>query len=349
MGILDEKADVYLGLCNEFLVREYGRSGTLICLNGHPALSARCVAPDNGGHVKCFDVGTREWLEMEDGETNIIIMPDGKVFVSFPMEDEEHGGMSFSVEHPREVAELFHLIVHSYRCLVPGEEPRYVQRRLGDMAGFHALVHDGTTWRSVDLSAPPAGLPPEFVEAVRYSVIQDFDGFLHDKTFKVTGITERWPDAIRSLPDATAGLRSGYLLSPDGRCRPATELLTVPVDENRTYLDVLMIPKDASGASCLYLREMLDRDAQVGKAMRKAFEKPSSLPALNENLVGLTFPMPDTFDHQIRIAAENNQIREWLRHVAGCLADQRGLYFNQSDHHWHLAHSLKRMLATNRS
>ena len=344
MNGLDQKADMFLDVCQEFLVGEFGERATLGRYSGRKIMTARSVAPQDGSAIRCFGVGERVWQDMEDDfETNVVVAHDGKVSVSYPCQDVDHGGMNFVVGHPREVSELFHLLVNPASCMTSGEEVATSSCKLGDLVDFHILVPDGDVWRMLDLANLPAGAPSDFLEMVFFDAVQDWDKLCMGKTVEACKVAGLWPDFVKSLPEVSNQLKAGYLLAPNSSIQTALDLAANGPENNRTFLDLILVPKEKA-VSCLYLREHLVRDKEMGKAIGKAFAAATSLATLRENLATVNFHMPVKYHHQIRVAAEHILIREWLRYVTNSLVDQRDCYLMQDERQWHQAHALSQMV-----
>jgi hypothetical protein len=346
MSSLDKKADTYLDLCKDFMISEFGETAVLDRAAGSKIMTVR-PAPRDGSPVRCFDMGERVWEEMtEDFETGVVIVHDGRVSVSYPCQDVEHGGMNFQVGHPREVAELFHLLVNPASCITPNEECAWGRRKLGDIAGFQILILDGNNWRIMDQANTPASAPADFLEKVFFSVVQDWDKLAMQKTLPARELVADCSDIVKTLPQATDQLKSGYLLTPmAGVYSPVDQIANGPA-ANPTFLDLLIVPKGGE-TSCLYLREFLVRDKAMGKAIRDAFSSATSLATLLANLAAVELYMPVKRPHQIRVAAEHILIREWFRSITECLVESRGCYPVQGEQQWHLAYAMRLMIGRN--
>ena len=343
MSSLDRKADLYLDVCQEFAIREFGDRAMLGREPGQKIMTAR-VAPQDGSAIRCFEVGERVWEDMtEDFETGVVIVHDGKVSVSYPGQDVEHGGMIFQVGHPREVSELFHLLVNPASCIFSGEETAWSKRKLGDLVDFSILIPDGNEWRIMDLANTPGCVPQELQGQLFCNVVQDWDKLCMGKTAEAHKLVGQWTDAIHALPEAGVPLRAGYLLAPNAGIRSGIDSAASGPVGNPLFFDLLLVPKDKE-VSCLYLREILGRDRETGKAIRSAFSTATSLATLQANLAGVDLHMPVKYHHQIRVAAEHILIREWLRVVTECLVDQRDCYHVQDDRQWHQAHVFSQMV-----
>jgi hypothetical protein len=345
MNSLDRNADLYLDVCQEFAIREFGERAIFEREPGHKIMTTR-PAPQDGSPIRCFEVGERVWEEMEDFETGVVIVHNGKVSVSYPGQDVEHEGMTFQVGHPREVSELFHLLVNPALCITPGEEEAWSKRKLGDLVDFSILIPDGNDWRVMDLANPPVCVPQELHGQLFFNVSQDWDKLCMGKTAEAHKLAGQWADAIHALPSGGTQLLAGYLLAPNAGIRSGIDSAASGPAGNPLFFDLLLVPKDKE-VSSLFLRELLGRDRETGKAIRKAFAAATSLASLQANLAGVELYMPVKYHHQIRVAAEHIMIREWLRVVTECLVDQRDCYHVQDDRQWHQAHVFSQMVNRN--
>lgn len=343
MRSLDKNADTYLDLCQQFMIKEFDERAILRRVPDMKIMTTS-PAPQDGSPIRCFEVGERVWeVVEEDSETNVVITHDGRVSVSYPCQDLDHGGMNFRVGHPREVAELFHLLVYPASCITPNEATAWERRKLGDLADFHVLVPDGTVWRIVDLGNPPKGAPADFLQALYFNVVQDWDKFCMGKAVEAHKIADCWVDGVKTLPEAVDQIKGGYVVSPDNGVCSTVERIANGPDVRQIFLDLLLVPRDKA-VSCLYLRELLGRDADTGKAIRNAFSTATNFTTLRDNLAAVELYMPVQRSHQIRLAAEQILINEWLRSVTECLVNARGAYLLQGDRQWHLAHVFRQMI-----
>jgi hypothetical protein len=254
--------------------------------------------------------------------------------------------MTFQVGHPREVSELFHLLVNPALCITPGEEEAWSKRKLGDLVDFSILIPDGNDWRVMDLANPPVCVPQELHGQLFFNVSQDWDKLCMGKTAEAHKLAGQWADAIHALPSGGTQLLAGYLLAPNAGIRSGIDSAASGPAGNPLFFDLLLVPKDKE-VSSLFLRELLGRDRETGKAIRKAFAAATSLASLQANLAGVELYMPVKYHHQIRVAAEHIMIREWLRVVTECLVDQRDCYHVQDDRQWHQAHVFSQMVNRN--
>jgi hypothetical protein len=241
------------------------------------------------------------------------------------------------------VAELFRLLVDPAHYVVPEEEVTFEKYRLGEIFDFYALVPDGSTWRILDIAALPADATDDFLKAFYFNINRDWDNFTSGRTFEAFRFAERWPDLVRSLPEATEALRAGYLLHPEGDLLSAVDLAVIPPSERSIFLAILAVPS-RKDVSSLYVRELLNGDTAICKSIRKSFTPAENLDAFMAAIKEAEFHMPKEYQHQIRIAAEHNAMRQWLLYVAERVASQRGCYLMQDKTHWHLALTLHQML-----
>ena len=347
MGILDQRADNWFGVCEEYVAREFGKTVQFRRSPHGSHLNATLCVSEGGGDLRCFNLGVRTWDVMEDDEMYVQIALDGLVSVGYSLMDQADYGMVFKVGHPREVAELFHLLLNPAAHLKPEEECLYGERKLGEIAEFRILIPDGETWRIVDPSNLPQDTPEDFRKAFHLNLSREWNHFTSGATHAAWDFAGRWPDFVKSLPVATSLVRAGYVLDLDGYMKSAVNLAVVPPacpPSGDAFFDMLIIPSQEH-VSSLYLREVFNHDKELGKRIEKAFSTSNGCETMMAAIKAIALHLPLENRRQIRLAAEQNAIRQWLLSVAERVATQRG-GFSQADRNWHLAHALSQMRDT---
>ena len=343
MRVLDARADVFFDVCKKTMAEKLGeavffdRSRTGACLNGifH-------VIP-GGGAPRCFDARRCDWLELEDDAIYVTVSHDGTVSVGYSLDEQADYGMSFKVGHPCEVAELCQLITRPDEYLAIDERYSGREYSLGDVFDFYALVPAGGTWRLLEPSALPAGMPKECLEAFYCNLNRDWDNFVSGKTFEAIKFETHWPEFVKSLPEATEALRAGYILSPDGDLFSAVDLMVIPPSDKRLFFDMLVVPSKAD-VSAMYVRELINGDKTLCQEIRKAFRPAAELETFMAAVKSTKINLPGNVQTQVRFAAEHNAIRQWLLHVSEKLANQRDYFHLLAEKHMHLAHTLTLLL-----
>jgi hypothetical protein len=340
---MGHKEDLYFDICKEHVIKQFGADLVLNREADQSFLTIMKVTAQDGGKLHRFNENDMAWEGTDQDFTGWSIVQDGKVFVSYPEDEPEDGGMFFKVGHPREVSELLQLFVHPLSCVTPEEEAQYEMHQLGSVVDLFVPIPDGNTWRIFDTAALPPGEPDGFRNVLHLNLIRDWDRLMSGSTGEAFKICERWPEYVRSLPLATECMRSGYILDPDGGLRSAVDRLANAPTSNDLFLDMLVVPAK-EGISAMYLRELLNGDVALCKEIRKAFGVDSSLDAFVAALKAITINLPRKYHHQIRIAAEHHIIRQWLLSISERLASQRGCFYLLAEKHWHVAHTLGQLL-----
>lgn len=343
MSILDQRADNWFGVCEEFVAGEFGKNVQFRRSPHGTHLNATLCVQDGGDDIRCFNVGERTWDNMEDDDIHVSIGHDGAVSVGYGLEDQIELGMNFKVGHPREVSELFHLLLNPAAYVKPDEECSYEEQRLGDLVEFRMLIPDGDTWRTVDPSALPAGTPNGFRMSLYAYLTLDVDLMSSGPKFEPCRYADQWPDFVKSLPAAAPEAREGYILDLHvGTMKSAVDFAAFPPTGNEIELNVLIIPR-SHAVSSFYLREAITGDKSLGKKLLKAFLAGGDLDEWTTAIKAFSIRLPVDVWPQVRLAAEQNAMRQWLLFMAEQVATQGGSYF-QAERNWHLAHTLSRML-----
>jgi hypothetical protein len=343
MSILEDKKNVFFSVAEEHVAKAFGPSIHLTPSPGGSRLTTILATGEDGGDIRCFDPGERTWDVMEEDDIHVNIAHDGMVHVRYSKEEQIDRCMTFKVGHPREVAELFHLLVDPAHYVTPEEEVTFGTCTIGEIFDLYALIPDGATWRILNPSALPSETTDDVLKAFYFNINRDWDNFISGKTFEAFRFTEQWPDFVRSLPVATEYLRTGYLLHPEGDLLSAVDLVVTPPTNRSTFITMLAVPS-RKDVSSMYVREFLNGDSSICKSIRKSFTPAETLDAFMSAIKATKLQMPKEYHHQIRIAAEHSALRQWLLYVAERLATQRGCYLMQDKTHWHLAITLNEMV-----
>ncbi len=350
MGILDQRADNWFKVCEEFIVKEFGsRIQFRRTPDGSSLRTILGIAdiPECKGGVPWYDVQQCKWGVVVDTDIQVNIHLDGSVSFGFwppHLEDDPRCVMEFVVEHPREVSELFSLLILPAKHVPPEGECPYGERKLGELGEFRVLLPDGETWRIVDPSALPADTPDEFRKSLYSNLALDFRQIFSGAGCEVCHFAERWPDFMKSLPVVSPQACAGYILDAHGNTMTsAIDLAVIPPDGGETVFNVLMIP-DAHAVSSLYLRQSITGDKELGQKIHKAFLTGGDLDAWITAIKAVPVRPPVEIRHQIRLAAEQNRIRKSLLKIADQVACQRDAY--STERNWHLAHTLSQILDT---
>jgi len=347
MGHLDMSKDLRLSVCREFIEKEFGGAINLSRNENDVYLTASHVGPSGaeGDSVIAYDALADEWFEMEDWETFVNIVYDGKIFICYPMQDEEGISMYLKVEHPREAAEVLHLITHPKSCTAPvdsGESPMKTYH-LGDLFSLHVLTPRERSWCLIDPQSLPAGAPEKLQSMILSNVIRDWDSFMNGDTVRAVELTEQHPAYCGLLPDAAEALRAGYILDDEAKISCATDFVTKEPNGNDLFLDLLMVPR-LTGVSYLYIRELLSRDAGLQKNLKAVFDKPSSLAELAGRFNRIEIEMPSRYFHQIREAVEHMLVRENLSYLAEAIATTPGEFRKMKERNRAMAKALHQVL-----
>jgi len=343
MSVLEDKKDLFFSVAKEYVAKAYGSLIHLAISPGGSRMTAALGTLKNGGDIRCFNLGERTWDAMEEDDIHVNISHEGLVHVRYSKEEQLDRSMAFKVGHPREVAELFRLLVDPAHYVAPEEEVTFGTYTIGKIFDLYALIPDGATWRILDPAILPAETTMDFLKAFYFNLNRNWDNFTSGKTFEAFRFAERWPDFVRSLPLATEHLRAGYLLHPEGDLLSAVDLAVIPPSERSFFLAFLAVPS-RNDVSSMCVRELLNGDTAICKGIRKSFTPAENLDAFIASIKATELHMPKEYRHQIRIAAEHSAMRQWLLHVAELVATQRGCYLMQDKAHWHLAITLHQML-----
>lgn len=343
MGLLDARADVFFDVCKKTVAEKLGEAVVLYRSRTGSSLTGTVHVIPGGGAPRCFDAGRFKWVELEDDDIYLTVSHDGTVSVGYSLDDQADCGMSFKVGHPYEVAELCQLITRPSEYLATDEGAPWFECSLGDVFKYYALVPDGKTWRLLDLSALPEGMPKECVEAFYCNLNRDWDNFVSGKTFEAIKFQTHWPEFVQSLPDAKDELRGGYILSPEGDLTSAVDLTVIPPSGKRLFFDLLVVPYKAD-VSAMYVRELINSDMDINREICKSFRPVGDLETFMATVKATKINLPRNVHTQIRLAAENNAISQWLLHVSVRLATQRGHFHSLAEKHAHLAHTLTLLL-----
>ena len=343
MGKLDQLADNWFQVFDDCVAKELGRR-----INYRRSLKGSRVSTilgytEGGGDMRCFNLDQRTWDVIENDDIQVDVECDGTVSVGYTLEDQASLGMTFRVEHPREVSELFSLLIRRAKHAPPMDDCPFAERKLGDVADIQLLLPDGDTWRVLDPSAIPEEVPVEFCKALYSNLMLDVDTIFSESFCAAWRFTQRWPGIVKSLPDAARQVCAGYILDPPaGTMKSAVDLAVMPPDKEETMVQVLIVP-DAEAVSALYLREALSGDQNLAQRLVKACLVKEGLDAWIQAVKGVAIHLPVELGQQVRIAAEANAVREWVRFMADKVAVRCGFPF-QTEKNWHLAHTLSRML-----
>ena len=343
MGVLEDKKDVFFSVVEEFVAKAFGSSINLALSPGGSRMTATLGTLEGGGDIRCFNLGERTWDVMEEDDIHVNISHEGLVHVRYSKEEQIDRSMAFKVGHPREVAELFHLLVDPAHYVAPEEEVTFGTYTIGEIFDLYALIPDRATWRILDLTSLPAESTEDFLKAFYFNLNRNWNNFTSGKTFEAFRFAERWTDFVRSLPVATEHLRAGYLLHPEGDLLSAVDLAVISPSERSLFLAILAVPS-RQDVSSLYIRELLNGDTAICKGVRKSFTPAANLESFMAAIRSTEFHMPKEYRHQIRISAEHSAMRQWLLHIAELVATQRGCYLMQDKAHWHLAITLHQIL-----
>lgn len=344
MGIMDKRADNWFGICEEFVSRAHGPG--IVFRRSHAGESVDCVLAtrEGGGEMRCYNASENTWGEIEEDDIHVRVTMDGVVSIRYSKEENGDCGMRFRVAHPREVSELFHLLINPAGFVRPTDEDvGWEQYRLGDMATFHVALPDNGHWKIVDPLALPDDAPEDFRKALHLNLTRNWAHFLSGETCSAWEFSKRWPDFIQSLPDATAQLRESYLLDTENKMLSAVDYAVIPPmgpPTGSVYLNMLITPNPLA-VSSLYLREQMSMDKQLAKEVESAFSSGDQLHDMMSAMQSVAMRAP-TLHHKIRIAAEQSAVREWVLGVSNRLAYQPG--YSQRVNNAHLAHVLSRML-----
>ena len=341
--MLDQLADNWFQVFDDCVAQELGRR-----INYRRSLKGSRISTilgytEGGGDMRCFNLDKHTWDVIENDDVQVDVEHDGAVSVGYTLEDQASLGMTFRVDHPREVSELFSLLIRPAKHAPPTDDCRFAERKLGEVADFWFLLPDGDTWRVLDPAALPAGVPDEFRKALYSNLMLDVDAIFSEMFCAAWCFTQRWPNVVKSLPDATQQVCAGYILDPSaGTMKSAVDLAVTPPDKEETMVQVLIVP-NAKAISALYLREALSGDRDLAQRLVKACLVKEGLDAWIQAVKGVAIHLPVELGQQVRIAAEANAVREWVRFIADKVAARCGVSF-QTEKNWHLAHTLSRML-----
>lgn len=344
MGVMDQRADNWFGICEDYVNGAHGTE--IVFRRSQAGDSVDCVLATrkDAGEMRCYTVSESTWDEIEEDDIHVRVTMDGVVSIRYSKEENGDCGMRFRVAHPREVSELFHLLISPAEYLRPTDEDvGWEQYRLGDMATFHVALPDNGQWKIVDPLALPNDAPEDFRKALHLNLTRNWAHFLSGETCSAWEFSERWPDFIQSLPDATAQLLGAYVLDPENKMLSAVDYAVIPPmgpPTGSVYLNMLITP-NSFAVSSLYLREQMSMDKQLARAVESAFSSGDQLQDMMSAIQSVAMRAPD-LHHQIRIAAEQSAVREWVLGVSNRLAYQPGC--SQRTNNAHLAHVLSRML-----
>lgn len=343
MGMLDQLADNWFEVFEDFVAKVLGsRINYRRSLKGG-RISTILGYTEGGGDMRCFNLDERTWDVIENDDIQVSVEHDGTVSVGYTLEDQAWRGMKFKVEHPREVSELFSLLIRPAKHAPPAEDCPFAERKLGEVADFWFLLPDGATWRVLDPSALPPEAPDEFRKAVYSNLMLDVDAIFSETFCAAWRFAQRWPDIVKSLPAATPQVRAGYLLDAHaGTMKSAVDFAVMPPNKEEVMVQVLIVP-EAKAVSAMYLREALSGDRDLGQRLLKACLVKDGLSAWIQAVKVVAIRLPVELGQQVRMATEANTIREWLRFMADKVATRCGFPF-QTKKNWHLAHTLSRML-----
>lgn len=321
MGILDHQKELYFDICQDYVYKRFGREPGLGRVPDRTFLTATMVTPEDGGKVVRFNESDLLWEDSGCVFTNWSIAHDGKVFVDYSDGDVDDDGMVFRVGHPREVSELFYLLVQpmSYFEAAVFES---ISWKLGDLVNMYVLIPMGDGWRGLDLAHLPSNMPPEFWEMLGRNLVQNSDSIGSDQFCEAGKFAERWPEFISALPDAVPFLRAGYLADKYLNLRHALDWMVVGPRANTMFLKVLFVPS-RDDISALYLREYLNGDRKAANQLRAAFAEENELGKVHDMLKNVTIRMPAALTDQIRLAAQLNLMRQRVLHAAAIVAHER--------------------------
>jgi hypothetical protein len=131
MSVLEDKKDVFFSVAKEYLAKTFGSSIHLAITPGGSRMTSTLGTLEGGGDIRCFNLGERTWDVMEEDDIHVNISHEGLVHVRYSKEEQIDRSMAFKVGHPREVAELFRLLVDPAHYVVPEEEVTFEKYRLG--------------------------------------------------------------------------------------------------------------------------------------------------------------------------------------------------------------------------
>jgi hypothetical protein len=344
VDIQDQRKGAFFDGCMKHVTEKYGPSIRFEHASDPTGLSTVLGVAPGDGDIRCFVPGDKTWKVMEDDDIHVNIAHDGSVAVGYTRVDQaDNYGMRFKVGHPREVAELFQLLITPAAYLNSDKDELYHTVTLGEIFDFHVLVPDGKTWRMLNPAALPAHAPDDFRKAFYCNLNRDFDNLLSERTFEAFKFTQRWPDFVNALPEATDCLRAGYILDPEGDLFSAVDLTVMSPSTDDLFFKMLVVPSQAD-ISSMYVRELINGDKQVCSDIRKSFTPAADLDAFMAAVKATQIRLPTTYQAQVRIAAEHNATREWLLSVTGRLANQRDCFYLLDEKHRHFAHTFAQLL-----
>jgi hypothetical protein len=339
-----------LDLCAEFIRARFGdvydrelnaRSDIMIFIS--------VVEPYNGGNACVFDESKLAWVDSGQDFTSWMIWSDVTVSVGYLEPKTESGNWFFRLGHPREVAELLHLLRQSVDTLAaPLSESRIV--KLSEVADLYTLLPDGRSgWRALDLRRLPKGMPRDMRRAVDRRLVQDYDTMTCGKTREPPSLSEVWPEFFNGLPDAAPFLRAGYVLQKD---RAATRALDLAFEDGArhwsTFAPVLVVPR-GDGISAFFLREFLAGDRAAGEHLQYAFSLEHDLATVCALLRKLPVTMPSNLTDQIRLAAQSNLMRQGVLEAAFRLAGCPVPFREAGLRHREAMRAINKMVAANQA
>jgi hypothetical protein len=343
------KQELYLDICHEFIVKRFGKEPGRGRVPGRSFMTATMVTPEEGGTVRRFNEADLSWDDTGQDFTNWSIVSDGKVFVSYPEDDPEDGGMFFKVAHPREVSELLCLLVQPFvEAPLASAMPPSRQLNLGDLVDMHVLIPMGDGWRALALALPPSTMPQGLPEALGSNMVQNWDSLVSGKSCEAGKFADRWPDFIGSLPDAAPLLRAGYLAKKHLNLHHALDLLAEGPRGNGPFLNMLLVPS-REDVSSLYLREYLNGDFEAAKQREGAFAEENDLGKVHAGLKNVAIRMPAAFVDQIQLAAQVNLMRQRVLQQAECLANWRATFEELIIRYRDAGQAINELIADNRS
>ena len=345
MGILDDIKNIRLAVCADFINREFSEHANLNPSPDQAYLTLKLVTPEDGGSVMRFIAEDKEWMATDSGWVQIDIHHEGKMVVTYAQSDSEDSGMYFMFGHPREAAELLHLFVHPKAFLTQAaDDNEFETVTLGELFNCYAVIPDGKGWRILDPEVAIKDMPENLEQIVFPGLVRDWDQFASGMAVPSAKLRDEFPKFVASMPDARRQLSDGYILGLHGGMISAVDHLVMPPPEGVLHIEVLCVPARPH-TSALFLRELINRDADTSKRIRNIFASAPNMTALFTELKSVKIKMPSSYQHQVRMAAESLAISQWLINIGKCLANQPGTYYAQVEQQWHLAHALSRLLA----
>lgn len=274
------------------------------------------IAACEEGAFKSYDAGDDKWFDVDDFSACASLSRELALHIYFPLVENEGWGMDFKVEHPREVAELFQIVLKPASLTGSmGGPAASTEHLLGDLYDFRIVLPCARTWRMLD----PAALPAEAGEDFRQTLSDSFAFFvcgscIPGDTIAASEFQSRWKDLLEELPAGEDGLKAGYFFDGAGRFTSAADLLAVDPGTKRTRLDLLLLPR-RSDVSCLYLRELIASDRDIIGRIDAALAASDSMDDAVRRLKTVAVELPSDYFAQVRMAAEYNAGREWLRYA----------------------------------